>query len=68
MMIEINHEKKTTEFLLLVRAGLFEDVKVIDLPKSINFSEVLRLAEEQSVVGLIADGLKKRCVLQHPIR
>ena len=50
-------------FLALVRAGLWGDVmvngyglKVKDLPTAIDYDKVLRLAEEQSVVGLITAG------------
>lgn len=45
-------------FLALVRAGLWErDVRLSEF-KQINFSEVYRLAEEQSVVGLVAAGIE----------
>ena len=45
-------------FLELVRAGLWEkDVRLL-LYGNINYNEVLRLAEEQSVVGLVTAGLE----------
>ncbi len=45
-------------FLALVRAGLWEkEVRLLPY-KEIDFSEVLRLAEEQSVVGFVAAGLE----------
>lgn len=59
----------TDAFLALVSAGLWEDIKVDgeglkvnDLPlifsASIDWQEVNRLAEEQSVVGLVTAGLE----------
>lgn len=52
-------------FFALVRAGLWGDVmvngyglKVSDLPSAIDYDEVLRLAEEQSVVGLVTAGIQ----------
>lgn len=48
----------TDVFLNLVRAGLWEqDVQLASFGK-IDFNEVYRLAEEQSVVGLIAAGIE----------
>lgn len=45
-------------FLALVRAGLWEQ-EVCHLPfDGIDFKEIYRLAEEQSVVGLVAAGLE----------
>lgn len=47
-----------TAFLTLVRSGLWEqDVQIKQFEK-IDYSEVCRLAEEQSVVGIIAAGLE----------
>lgn len=62
--------KKTSDsreaFLALVRAGLWGDVmvngyrlKFNDLPLVIDYEEVLLLAEEQSVVGLVVAGFEK---------
>lgn len=45
-------------FLTLVEAGLWEkDVRLSQF-KDIDYSEVFRLAEEQTVVGLVASGLE----------
>jgi hypothetical protein len=50
--------KNTQVFLSLVRTGLWEqDVQLASFGQ-INFNEVYRLAEEQSVVGLVAAGLE----------
>ena len=47
-----------TAFLSLLRAGLWEkDVRLSQF-EGIDFNEVYRLAEEQSVIGLIAAGLE----------
>ena len=45
-------------FFALLRAGLWE--KDVEIPEygTTNFSEIMRLAEEQSVVGLITAGLE----------
>lgn len=45
-------------FLTLVRAGLWEKEALLIPFKDINFSELLSLAEDQSVVGLVAAGLE----------
>lgn len=46
-------------FLSLVRAGLWEgDVKVSGERLAVSGSDVMRLAEEQSVIGLVAAGLE----------
>lgn len=45
-------------FLSLVRAGLWEDHFCLSLVGEIDFKEVYRLAEEQSVIGLVAAGLE----------
>lgn len=70
--------KKTLDcreaFLALVRAGLWGDVmvngyglKVYDLPTAIDYVEVLRLADEQSVVGLVAAGLERLTAYSLPL-
>ena len=51
-------------FFALVRAGLWGDVKVngyrLKLKESaIDWGEIMRLAEEQAVIGLIADGIDR---------
>ena len=45
-------------FLALVRAGLWETDIQLSQFESIDYSQVLTLAEEQSVVGLVAAGLE----------
>ena len=47
-------------FFLLVRAGLFGCTEGIEdfLPDGVDWAEVYQLAKEQSVVGLIADGIE----------
>lgn len=51
-------DNNTQAFLALVRAGLWEtDVRLLPFD-NIDFSQVLKLAEEQSVVGLVASGLE----------
>lgn len=45
-------------FLALVRAGLWETDTQLSQFESIDYSRVLSLAEEQSVVGLVAAGLE----------
>lgn len=61
-------------FLALVRAGLWGDVKVNgyrlkvkDEPTAIDYDKVLRLAEEQSVVGLVAAGLERLTAYSLPL-
>ena len=45
-------------FLNLLRAGLWEKELRLSQYKDIDFSEVYRIAEEQSVIGLVAAGLE----------
>lgn len=50
-------DNNTQAFLALVRAGLWEqDVRLLPFGQ-VDYSEVLRLAEEQSVVGLVTAGI-----------
>lgn len=53
-------------FLALVRAGLWEEEACISDFGSVRFDEVMRLAEEQSVIGLVAAGLEKLLVCKAP--
>ena len=54
--MQSNNEKA---FLALMRAGLWEqDVRLSEFD-TISFNEIYRLAEEQSVVGLVAAGIEK---------
>lgn len=48
----------TQTFLELVRAGLWEKEAWLSSFNNIDFNEVYRLAEEQSVIGLVAAGLE----------
>lgn len=45
-------------FITLVKAGLWETEARLLLNEEVDYSEVLRLAEEQTVVGLVAAGLE----------
>lgn len=52
------HDKTTKAFFALIRAGLWEkDVQLLPYGE-VDFTAVLDLAEEQSVVGLIAAGIE----------
>lgn len=51
-------DNNTQAFLALVRAGLWETGVRLSHFESIDYSRVLTLAEEQSVVGLVAAGLE----------
>lgn len=50
--------KNLQAFFALVRAGLWEKETRLSLFGEIDFKEIYRLAEEQSVVGLVAAGLE----------
>lgn len=51
-------DNNTQAFLALVRAGLWEtDIRLLQF-NNLDYSRVLSLAEEQSVVGLVAAGLE----------
>ena len=45
-------------FIEILRAGLWEKEVWLSPYKDIDFSAIMRLAEEQSVVGLVAAGLE----------
>lgn len=51
-------DNNTKVFLALLRAGLWEENVSLSALGQIDFAEIYRLAEEQSVVGLIAAGLE----------
>lgn len=51
-------DKKREVFFALVRAGLWEQNTQLLPDDDINYSEIYKLAEEQSVVGLIAAGIE----------
>lgn len=52
------NNKNKDVFLALVRAGLWETKVNLSGLGTIDFSEIYRLAEEQSVIGLIAAGIE----------
>ena len=56
------------EFLELVRAGLFPDnqARILAHGTAVDWAEIYRLAEEQSVVGLVAAGLETLPVSERP--
>lgn len=51
-------DNNTQAFLALVNAGLWETEARLSNYGAIDYSEVMRIAEEQSVVGLVAAGLE----------
>ena len=53
--MKLNNTHKA--FLELVRAGLWEEETRL-LSYNIDFNEIYRLAEEQSVIGLVTAGLE----------
>lgn len=54
----MNTNTNTKAFFELVRAGLWNQEDRLSQFDNIDFSEVYRLAEEQSVLGLVLDGLE----------
>lgn len=54
-------DNNSQAFLALVRAGLWETEARLSQYKDIDYSAILQLAEEQSVVGLVTAGLE--CVV-----
>lgn len=60
------YSNNTQAFFALLRAGLWEqDVRLSD-PEKIDFEEIHRLAEQQSVVGIVAAGLEHLNVEKPP--
>lgn len=57
MKIQVNTNTNTKAFFELVRAGLWEQEVQPSQYDNIDFAEVYRLAEEQSVIGLVAAGI-----------
>lgn len=51
-------DNTSNAFFALIRAGLWEQGVTLSQYGDVNYAEVLRLAEEQSVVGLVAAGLE----------
>lgn len=57
-MSEANSNNNQQAFIALVKAGLWnKEVRLLQY-KAIDFKEVLRIAEQQSVVGLLAAGIE----------
>lgn len=56
----IPNSSNTEAFFLLVRAGLFGRTEGIEgyQPDSVDWTEICQLAKEQSVVGLVAEGIE----------
>ena len=52
-------DKNQQAFFALVKAGLWEQNVRLSQFGQIDFNEVYRLAEEQSVVGLVAAGIEQ---------
>lgn len=53
----MDKERNTKAFLEFVRAGLWEKEAQLSQFGNLDFEEIMRLAEEQSVVGLVAAGI-----------
>lgn len=56
----------TSAFLALVRAGLWEREVLLSAFENISIKEIYRLAQEQSVAGLVAAGLEQTKVIHFP--
>lgn len=54
----MNSDNNINAFLALLRAGLWEHDVRLQIYTSLDFSEIYRLAEEQSVLGTIAAGIE----------
>lgn len=52
-------ENTFSVLFVLVRAGLWEEGVRLLPYDNVSYDEVMRLAEEQSVIGLVAAGLEK---------
>ena len=59
-------DNNTSAFLALVRAGLWEQEVQLSAFGNISIKEIYRLAQEQSVVGLVAAGLEQAKDIQFP--
>lgn len=51
-------DTNTEVFYALLRAGLWEKDIQLEALEAIDYAEIMRIAQEQSVVGLIAAGLE----------
>ena len=56
--IQMLLDKNQQAFFELLRAGLWEEDARLSQYKDIDFSAIMRLAEEQSIVGLVAAGIE----------
>ena len=54
MKLDINQQA----FFELMRAGLWEKEALLDQYKKVDYDEVLRIADEQSVIGLVTAGIE----------
>ena len=62
----MNTNKNQKVFFELVKAGLWGKEVRLSQYGEIDFNEIYRLAQEQSVVGLVASGLEKVTDLKVP--
>lgn len=54
----LERDNNTEAFLSLVKAGLWEKEVTLRDFGYLNFAEIMRLSEEQSVAGVVAAGLE----------
>ena len=54
MKLDINQQA----FFELMRAGLWEKEALLDQYKKVDYDEVLRIADEQSIIGLVTAGIE----------
>ena len=59
-------DKNCEAFLTLLKAGLWETETRLSMYDNLDFNDVYRLAEEQSVVGVVAAGLEHVIDLKAP--
>ena len=61
-------DKNQQQFLELVRAGLFPEkgVRILVHGLSVDWTEVYRMAEKQSVIGLVAEGIDSLPASERP--
>lgn len=62
----MNLDKNTKAFFVLLRAGLWEQEVRLRKYGTTDYSQILQMATEQSVVGLIAAGLERTVDVQIP--
>lgn len=67
--MKINNNTEYIEsFLALLRAGLWEEDFRLSQFGDMDYDEILRLAQEQSVVGLVTAGIKKTDAVPYEIK